>query len=126
MAGWLTRIRLAIKDGNSLTFLAFITAFADHVRRPVHGAKMNPGEVFTENAQRKQLYTGKNGDDGSQERKTRHAGPEEEVSADNPDKYANPKKGKYETGHAGQLQGKRTESCDEVKRMVDQFSYRVI
>src|SRR5258708_22910717 len=55
--------------------------YTNHIRGLLHAAKMYAGKVFADNAQRKQLRTRKDSDDGGKEWKARYTPPIRNVAA---------------------------------------------
>ena len=110
-----TSVCRALAVDLSLTRLFQLRTFADHVRRSVHGAKMNSCQVFTENPQCKELHTGKNGNDRCEKWKPRHTGALDKISTNNPYQDTQSKNREYEPNHTRQLKRKRTKTGDQVE-----------
>jgi len=71
--------------------------FSRHIGRSSHHAKVHPGQVFPDDAQRQQLRAGKDRDHGGQKRKSWDTAAINQIAPDDIAEYAEAKEGERES-----------------------------
>ena len=95
------------------------------IGRALHGAEMHPGQVFADDAQRQQLRAGEQGDDRSQEGKTRHPTALNQITPQHVHQHQRAEHSEGEAHHASQLQRPDGKAGHHVQGMADQLARRV-
>src|SRR5580692_2189283 len=87
---------------------------------------MHSSEILADDPQSKQLSAGENGNDRSQERKSRYGPALDEIPADHIAKYSQSNECEEKADDAGDLQRQCAEAGHHVHGMSDQFAQGVI